>query len=95
MIEGITPEIFLLLAPYLSALPPTTPMRFIDATPVILNAFNMSSATLPIVKPVEYYLVQANLELSDHYLIFYTLLHRTVIDGIINVGIVWQSRGTL
>jgi general secretion pathway protein K len=94
-IEGITPETFLLLKPYISALAPTIPMTFTNADPAILSAFNMSSTTLSIVKPSEYYLVQANLEFSDHYLVFYTLLHRTITHGKINVGIVWQSRGTL
>ncbi|GEM_PF-5014587 len=42
----------------------------------------------------EYFILKTNVQLANQHLILYSLLHRTIIDGKVQIGIIWQSRGT-
>lgn len=96
MVSGITPMIYALLQPYVSALPPGININLKHALPPIAEVFKDATQKSSLTTETsEYFLVRADVHLSNQYLILYTLLHRKVSGGSTEVSIVWQSRGTL
>jgi general secretion pathway protein K len=95
MIGNITPELYLKLQPYISALPFRTRLNLKYGSPLLLQIFNVSPEDFVKTYPSEYFLVRADVQLNKEYAIIYTLLHKVEINKKIYVGIVWQSHGTL
>lgn len=95
LIQGVTPSLYLSIRPYLCALPPKISPNLIFASPVVRQAFDVKAASLATFKPSEYFIVRSDVRLSNQYLVLYTLLHKTMLNNKAQVGIVWQSRGTL
>lgn len=92
MIAGVNAKLYLVLSPYLIALPAGTGMNFKSAKPLILRAFNIKEIP-PIGDMSEFYLLRSYIKTQNQELVLYTLLHRKVINNKIVVGVVWERNG--
>ena len=90
-VSGMSPALYIRLTPYLTTLPPGTPMNFKFALPIILRAFNIREP--PLTSPIsEYYSVRATVQSSNQSLELYTLINRSINENKIMLGIVLQCQ---
>lgn len=103
-VQGITPEIYNAISPYIVALPEQTSINTNHAPKIILqamgrNADNQQSQTTSQGKSSsKYFLLRADVYLQDQHLVLYTLLLREINPQNTNlpkIRMLWQSFGTV
>ena len=92
LVKGIRASIFLKLEPFISALPPKTPINLQHASEIVFRAYHSSPQSSPAEVVSEFFLARSEVEIQKLHLVLYTLLHRTSKN---EVELEWQSQGSV
>lgn len=105
-VQGMTPQLYNALLPFIVALPETTSINTNRAPPLILQAMGLNkdsqnasaSATGQTSTSSKYFLLRADVYLQDQHLVLFTLLFRKVNEQnprMPQISMLWQSFGTM
>lgn len=106
IVQGVTPNIYNALAPYLVALPINTSINTIHSPPQILQALGLnaqsqqqtsSASGPPGQNASQFFLLRADVFIQDQHVVLYALLQRQAnpkAQQLPTISILWQSFGT-
>ena len=102
-VAGVSAEIYQRLLPYITALPSATTINIAHASPLLLQALEISPEQLATAQQAasttklsdHYYLLTTQVNLATHHFNSYCLLRYSFPNNIPRVEMLWQSFGTL